>query len=179
MSLSLGKARACALAAVCAIAAASIARADDTTGANSHTPADVYAMVAAIAPSTAQAKLRGAQTFEKVVTIGRNANGEPVVTSMQVLSPGAKPTMPDGTLAVLFAHYEGQCGAPSGADDYPATNGVETFVVSASGANVWEIGFAHGTTSVRLMKSPGSFGDWEAFQKSPDKYVAYGCDKYP
>ena len=171
--------RAGACAASCAIAAASSAWSDSPTGERTSVPADIYAMVAAIAPATAQAKIGGVQTFEKAVTIGRNANGEPVVTSIGVVSRGGHPTLPDGTLAVLFAHYQGQCGAPSGEDDYPAKNGVATFVVGASGANLWELGYAHGTTAVRLVKKPGSFGDWEAFQKSPDKYVTYRCNKYP
>jgi hypothetical protein len=157
---------------VCA-GAASLAWAADPA----NPPQDVYEMVKAVGPPTAQAKTQGDQRFEKTLTMGRGSDGQLAITSMQVLGEGRKPSMPAGTVAVLYAHYQGQCAAPNGADDFPASQGVATFVISSSGANIWEIAAIDGVTSIRLVKD-GGFGPWEAFQANPERYAVYRCDKY-
>ncbi|MDB5430644.1 MAG: hypothetical protein JWP35_1760 [Caulobacter sp.] len=159
-------------ASVCA-GVASLAWADEPVGP----PQDVYEMVKAVGPPTAQAKMRGDQRFEKTLTMGRGSDGQLAITSMQALGPDQKPALPAGTVAVLYAHYQGQCAAPNGADDFPASQGVATFVISSSGASIWEIAAVNGVTSIRLVKD-GGFGPWEAFQANPERYAVYRCDKY-
>jgi hypothetical protein len=166
---------AAAVAALCPLMLASSGWAADE---KVHADADIWGMVTAIAGPTAGAKLGGGQQAEKAVTIARNANGEAGVTSMQALGAGSKATFPAGTLALLIAHYPGQCSAPYADDDYAASQGVETFVVSASGDYIWEVAKTGGAVSVRLVQGHDAFGPWEPFQKNPAGYRTYRCEAY-
>lgn len=166
-----------AVGALTAVAGPQTVFAQDQT---SEAPAsdDIIAMVAAIAEPTASAKLGGnSQAFEKVVTIGRNGGGDPVVTSMQALAPEVSPRAPEGTLALMIVHHEGQCPTPYGNDGDGLERGMRPFVVSASGKYIWEVAVQDGTPSMRLLTS-GSLAAWEKIEPTPANYRIYPCKQY-
>lgn len=135
---------------------------------------DVYAFIEQIAEPTAEAQLSGGQSFEKVVTLSR-VGGELGVSGMQVLGKTQHPDVDSSAAAIMIVHYKAQCDSPSGLDDYPVTQGVATFVVSASGEKIFEIGKVNGTISIRLLRGEGAFGPWEAYQADPAGYTTYHC----
>jgi hypothetical protein len=136
---------------------------------------DVYPFIAAIAKVTAGAQIQGDQRFEKVVTFGRNASGELVVTTLEALNVGQRPQLPSGTLGVMIVHYQGQCGPPLASDDYAASQGLLDFVVSSTGEDIWEVTASDGASEVRSVEGPGRFGPWEKFQTDPSRYRSYAC----
>jgi len=141
--------------------------------------ADIYEMVAAIAVPTAGAKIGGSnQSFEKVVTIGRNAEGAPVVTSIQVIAPEKAPELPANTLAVMIVHHDGQCPAPYGNDGAGVPVDTLVFVVSPSGKNIWQVQPSGENRSMSLIKSASERGPLEEVQPTPDRYRTYPCEKY-
>ena len=136
-------------------------------------------MVAAIAVPTAGAKIGGSdQSFEKVVTIGRNAEGAPVVTSIQVVAPEKEPELPVSTLAVMIVHHEGQCPAPYGNDGTGFPVDTLVFVVSPSGKNIWQVQSSGEKRSMSLIKTASERGPLEEVHSTPDRYRTYPCDKY-
>jgi hypothetical protein len=136
---------------------------------------DIYPFVAQIAEATAGAKIQGNQHVEKVVTFGRNASGELVVTSLSALAPGQRPQIPSGTVGVIVVHFAGQCGPPLAGDDYAASQGVLDFVASSTGDHLWEVATADGGAQVRSVEGPDRFGPWETFQADPSRYHSYPC----
>ncbi len=139
-------------------------------------PADVYPFIAEIGPPTAHAKIGGDQRFERVITFGRNASGELVVTSLQVLGLSGTPKIPAATIGVMIAHYDGQCDAPHANDDYAASQGLLDYVIASSGDTIWEIEPLKGINAVRTVSGVDRFGAWETFQKDPEQYQTYKCD---
>lgn len=140
---------------------------------------DVYQLVAAIAAPTAGARMGGgSQKFEKIVTIGREANRGAVVTSIQAKAAEADPTLPAGTIGVMIVHHEGQCAAPYGNDGKAVADGVATYVVSPSGKHIWQVAADGGVTSFRLVRDGGDVGAWEPLQAEPSAYRTYPCKRY-
>ena len=140
---------------------------------------DIYEMVAAIAGPTAGAKIGGnTQGFEKVVTISRNAEGSPVVTSIQVVAPEKAPEVPDGTQAIMIVHHDGQCAAPYGNDGTGFPEGMQIFVVSPSGNNIWQVHSNGEKRSMSLIKAANDRGPLEEVQATPDRYQTYPCEKF-
>ncbi len=129
-------------------------------------PADLQTFVKAIAPATARAKIGGRdQKFEKVLTFGRNQDGQIVVTSIGLVGRqgGAYP-IPSGTIGVAHVHYRGLRQAPHGAD-YQSVKayGISGFVIGYSG-KVWEIGYDDtGGYVQRRINASGRSGKWKKF----------------
>jgi hypothetical protein len=145
---------------------------------------EIYKFVVAVALPTAQAPLArfGTQTtvdVSKYVTLGKNGQNEVVATSVGVVPvDGDLPALPPGTVAVLRVQGKSECQVPHGNDYAPLERGASSFIVSNSGANIWEIGAVRGIVSIRLVKGADQFGDWEAYRADASKYVTYTCDKY-
>jgi len=137
---------------------------------------DVYPFVTAIAEATAGARIGGNdQRFERVITFGRNASGQLVVTSISALRAVGGLAIPSGAIGVLIVHFDGQCGPPQGSDDYAAAQGVLDFVASSSGKVLWEITTTNGAREIRQVAGPESFGQRETFQSDPGQYRVYKC----
>jgi hypothetical protein len=137
---------------------------------------DVHPFVTSIAKATAGARIGGSdQRFERIITFGRNASGELVVTSLSALRTASGLQVPAGTIGVLIVHYDGQCAPPQGGDDYPATQGLLDFVAGSSGEQLWEVGTANGAREIRQVNGVASFGPWETFQADPSLYRVYKC----
>ena len=144
-----------------------------------HAPPDVDDFILKIAGPTATAQIRGDDgTFRKVVTLGRNAKGELVVTSIQVVASAQAPQFDDGTVAVLIVHHAGECQPPYGEDYRPLFKRIFTFIVDHSGKTVWELGYLGGTGSFRLVKGANDFGPEETFNVDPSHYKTYACANY-
>jgi hypothetical protein len=158
-----------ALSMICA--GAFVAAASEPGNGDVHASADVYAFMVQIAKPTAQAKMGDGR---RAVTLVRT-NGELFVSSLQVIPPGERPSIPVDTVAVLIVHARSECETPLGDDDFAASAGaVNVFVAGASG-RLWEIGKVTGSSSIREIKGADSFGPWEPYQKDAANYVTYKC----
>lgn len=166
---------------VAAVAIASVA-AGPGMGASApstlHAPREVNEFVLAIAKPTAEARIRGNQEVIKAVTLGRNANKEAVVTSMQILDGNQQPEISQGSIALMLVHHKGQCQLPQGDEWRALEKGIIVFVVDSTGTNIWEIGYERGKRSIRLVRGPNQFGPAEEFNIDPNRYRTYACDKY-
>lgn len=142
-----------------------------------HATPDVRAFVLDIAGPTATAPGGDAKS-DRVVMLARKPNGELAVTAMQAVADGQAPDLPDGTVAILIARHAGACQPPHGEDYRGLFKRIFTFVVDYRGRNVWEIGYAGGQGSIRLVKAANDFGPEETFNIDPSKYATYPCAKY-
>ena len=113
--------------------------------------------------------------FRKLVLLGRNTKGEPVITGIALLAPGQAANPPDGTEAILVVEAKGPCAAPHGPDAADAGR-VITFVSDAKGKHVWVV--AQGPEGPRIALVSGGGGPWEAFKTDPKAYKTYRCAKY-
>ena len=139
-----------------------------------HATPDVYDFVLAIAKPTATAQVRGGKA-RRAVTIGRNPQGELVVTSLQLLGKGQQPEFPDGTVAILIVHVPSECQPPYGDDAQGLMKRIYTFVADSTGGSVWEIGYVGGRGSFHLVKARDDLGPEEAFNIDPKSYKTYPC----
>ena len=142
-----------------------------------HAAPDVVDFVLAIAGPTAKAP--GGRSGDRVVTIGRNAQGVLVVTSMQLVADGNVPNYPDGTLAVMIARHPGECQPPHGKPDSEILiKHIHGFFVDYRGETVWELGYTNGTGTFWQTKGTNDRGPEEEFNLDPAKYKTYPCDRY-
>ena len=140
-----------------------------------HTDPDLWRMVTTVAPTTAIMQVNGLGASERTLTIERSAAGEPVITSIQVVLKGAVAQATPGTLVLMIVHAPGECPSPYGSDDVLAAKGLETFVVSADGGEIWEVAKLDDGVSVRRVQGVAGVGAWERFRKSPADYTLYRC----
>jgi hypothetical protein len=118
---------------------------------------------------------------EKFVTVGRDAAGQLVVTSVQVLGEsGGNPYIPAGTLTMAHTHFPDENQMPANLDNsYLFATNKPSYVIDEKGGNLFEIGRYKGLDSIRLVNSATSFGPWERFHLDYNKYNIYSMSKYP
>lgn len=140
--------------------------------------ADMYDFAKAIADSMTGPSTGHDPNFRRSVTLARNANGELVVSSMQIGGGDRALTIPSGSVGVIIAHVSGQCALPYGSDDSAARQGITVMTIGGSRNDVWEVGKIESGVSVRLVKDAHQPGPWESYQQDPAKYATYNCDTY-
>jgi hypothetical protein len=161
---------ACAAAMLVSLGAAA-----EAPDAKPHTDADLWQMVATIAPTAASMQVKNLGTGERVLTIERSETHEPVITSIQVIAKGAVPKSTPSTLVLVIVHAPGECASPYAADDALAAKGLETFVVNAEGNQIWEVAKLDAGVSVRRLQGGAGPGAWERFKTAPADYTLYRC----
>ena len=138
-------------------------------------PADLAAFVRAIGEPTATATIGGTdQNYEKIIVFGRNAEGAVVVRAIALVGPngGSVPAV-QGRIGLAHVHYEGLNQPPHAGDDSAARRNVSSFVIGATGQNVWEVGRVNTVNSIRSVLPGNQYGTWEVFQVEPENYTIY------
>lgn len=83
------------------------------------------------------------------------------------------------TIAVVHVHYVSLGGPPHRADDSSACEGLRSYVISGTGAYVWEVGRLDGGAAIRLINSDGNPGRWERYNENAAAYRIYNPRVYP
>ena len=146
------------------VAAAEVQAAPTKAPANVEAAPDMRALAGGIAKATASAPIGGgSQKYEKAITFGRNAKGEPVVTGIQVMDKqGGHVKGSDTAESTAHLHYKELVQPPIGGDNNSAKNGKASFVFGYDG-KAWEVGQQSGNSMQRTIKSDGTPGPWKPF----------------
>ena len=147
------------------------------------------AFVKAISVPTARAEIGGTnQGFEKELAFGRDPNtGEVIVTGIALggsQGGSISSLMGPDVIAVAHVHYATLdttlAQPPNGADDLVERKyGISSFVIGATGTNVWEVGKVNGNIDIRSVGNSNRYGAWEGYQIHEDSYRLYNGSKYP
>ncbi|MEY4271083.1 MAG: hypothetical protein RLZZ58_2299 [Pseudomonadota bacterium] len=129
---------------------------------------DIRQLAAIVGRSMAGQRVGGGnQNVDKLLFLGRDESGQPVVTGIMVLTSRQSP--PTGDPAVLaFVRTQKTKGrpvpGPSAADlAFVAGNGIALYVVGewARPAPVWEIARVDGAVRFRPIGELGEIGPWQ------------------
>lgn len=97
---------------------------------------------------------------DKVLTLGREETGEPVVTSIGMGAPSAQQAAGNAdAVAIVWVRSSGP--APSDGA-FAATAGKSLFIVSEQSRKVWEVGRHGGVMQYRQVSPKAS--DWKAWK---------------
>jgi RHS repeat-associated protein len=148
-------------------AAAKASAAPVTATGDVEAAADMRVLAGGISRLTSSAKIGGSsQSYERGLTMGRNANGIPVVTSLQVLGKqggGIAGSRDPSTEAIAHVHYVGLMQPPNGGDNAAAKAGVPSFVFGAEFGSTWEVGLQAGAVMTRTIAGDGTAGPWRSY----------------
>jgi hypothetical protein len=141
--------------------------AQPTGNINIHSSAEYADFIRAIAIPTALAETQPGD-FVKFLRIGKNKDGEVVVSGIGLLPIGQHAGADLGEEADVFAiahvHHKLMKQAPLREDALTVRGlGVPNFVISSDGQVIWEVGIVEGNDMYREIGPRGS-GEWKALK---------------
>ena len=148
-------------------AAAARANSSPASGTEDVTADPRYAeFLRRVGPATAGAALpRGVREGEKFMALAINGDGQVIVRRVAIFTGqgGSVGQLARGAGAIVHVHYSGLVQPPNGGDHSAVKfAGISSFVIGATGRNIWEVGRVNGSFYYRSVNRDAP-GRWRRY----------------